>query len=75
MVSYLEDSFENEPVSVKNIDRADIIEGLESYIKIHKPDVLALSLHEKSFFGKLFDTSVAKHFVQEAKIPMLIFRK
>jgi nucleotide-binding universal stress UspA family protein len=75
MVHYLEDEFENENVTFNHIDRADIIDGLETYIRTHKPDVLALAIHEKSFLEKIFDTSVTKHFVQEAKLPILTFKK
>ena len=76
MVKYLEDEFENvDDVSFTNLKRANIIEGLETYIKTHKPDVLAMALSEKSFFEKLFDTSVTNHFVQDSNLPMLIFKK
>lgn len=75
MVHLLEDEFENEDVTFGHVDRADIIEGLETYIRTHKPDVLALAIHEKSFLSKIFDVSVTKHFVQEAKLPILTFRK
>jgi nucleotide-binding universal stress UspA family protein len=69
------DVFDEEIVSVKTLHRADIIEGLETYIRTHKPDVLALAIHEKSFFDAIFDTSITKHFVQEAHLPILTFRK
>lgn len=62
-------------VSVKTLHRAGVIEGLEAYIHTQKPDVLALAIHEKSFFDGIFDTSVTKHFVQEANLPILTFRK
>lgn len=75
MVHYLEDEFEKEDVNVHNVNRTDIIEGLETYIRTHKPDVLALAIHEKSFLSKIFDVSVTKHFVQEAKLPILTFKK
>jgi nucleotide-binding universal stress UspA family protein len=75
MVSFLEDEFENEDVTFKHLTRADIVEGLETYIRTHKPDVLAMAVHEKSLFSKIFDTSVTKHFVQEGKLPLLTFRK
>ncbi|MES2519952.1 MAG: universal stress protein [Bacteroidota bacterium] len=74
-VSDLRGEFKEENLLVRNIKRADIIEGLESYIDTFKPDTLALAVHEKSFFEKIFDTSVTKHFVQEAKLPILTFRK
>jgi nucleotide-binding universal stress UspA family protein len=76
MVKYLDDEFESvDDVSFTNLNRANIIEGLETYIKTHKPDVLAMAVSEKSFFEKLFDQSITKHFVQGSNIPMLIFKK
>lgn len=76
MVKYLEDEFENvDDVSFKNLKRANIIEGLETYIKTHKPDVLAMAISEKSFFEKLFDQSITNYFVQGSNLPMLIFKK
>ncbi len=67
--------FENENIDFVSLNRDDIIVGLEAYIKTHKPDVLALAIYEKSFFGDLFSTSISKHFVQEANLPLLAFRK
>jgi nucleotide-binding universal stress UspA family protein len=75
MVHYLEDEFEKEDVTIHHVNRTDIIAGLETYIRTHKPDVLALAIHEKSFLEKIFDTSVTKHFVQEAKLTILTFKK
>jgi nucleotide-binding universal stress UspA family protein len=74
-VQQLKDEFEQESVSVKSLRRANIIEGLETYIHTHKPDVLALAIHEKSFLNGLFETSISKHFVQNAHLPILTFRK
>lgn len=69
------DVFKEDTVSVKTLPRANIIEGLETYIRTHKPNVLALAIHEKSFFDRIFDTSVTNHFVQEANLPILTFQK
>ena len=71
----IDDVFDDDEVSVKTLHRANIIEGLETYIRTYKPDVLAMAIHEKSFFDRIFDTSITKHFVQEAHLPMLTFRK
>jgi nucleotide-binding universal stress UspA family protein len=73
--SQIGDIFEGGEVSVKTLHRAEVIEGLETYIQTQKPDVLALAIHEKSFFDSIFNTSVTKHFVQEAILPILTFRK
>jgi nucleotide-binding universal stress UspA family protein len=71
----LEEKFKNEDVTIQQLHRADIIEGLESYMKTYKPDVLAMAIHEKFFLKDIFDTSVTRHFIQEAKLPMLTFKK
>ena len=76
MVKSLEEEFKNiDDVSFINLKRDNIVEGLETYIKTHKPDVLAMAISEKSFFEKLFDTSMTNHFVQGSNLPVLIFKK
>jgi nucleotide-binding universal stress UspA family protein len=75
MVDYLTDEFKNENVSFKQLNRSDVVEALETFIKYSKPDVLAMGVHDKSLLDRLFDTSVTKHFVQEANLPLLTFRK
>ena len=75
-ISELKEEFKDDDnVFVRAIRRDDIIEGLETYIKSYKPDVLALAIHEKSLLSKIFEESVTNHFVFEANLPMLIFRK
>lgn len=75
MTQLLEDKFEQHNLTVKCIKRAEIIEGLETYIKNHQPDVVVLASHDKSLLDKFFNDSVTKHFVQEGKLPLLIFKK
>jgi nucleotide-binding universal stress UspA family protein len=75
MINFLADKFKHENATFRYVNRDDVTEGLEVYVKNHKPDVLALSTHKKSFFDKLFEKSVTKHFVQEAKMPILSFNK
>jgi nucleotide-binding universal stress UspA family protein len=74
-IHQLNEVFEEEDISVKSLHRANIIEGLETYIRRQKPDILALAIHEKSLFDRIFDTSITKHFVQEAHLPILTFKK
>lgn len=75
MVSSLEDTFEDDDVTFKNLNRGDVVKGLETYLSTTKPDVLAMAIHEKSLLNKIFITSVSEHFVYEGKLPMLTFRK
>ena len=75
-INDLKDEFKDDDnVFVRNIKRDDVVEGLEAYIQTYKPDVLALAVHEKSFFNSIFEQSVTNHFVYHADLPMLLFRK
>lgn len=75
MVNYLNDEFEDHDIIFQNINADGIIAGLEAYITQNKPNLLALAIHEKSLWSKIFDQSITEHFVQKAKLPMLIFKK
>jgi len=74
-VGILEKEFKNDSIVIKNLSRSDLINGLEAYINHHKPDVLALATHDRSFWDSLFEPSITKHFVQQAELPILIFKK
>ena len=74
-VAELKKEFQNFDISIKDLNREEIMKGLETYIRTHKPDVLAMAVYEKSFFNKLFNNSLVEHFVQKAKLPMLFIRK
>lgn len=66
---------DEEQVSIHNINREEVYEGLKTYVRKHKPDVLALAVYHKSFLSKIFEKSISEHFVQEGNIPLLTFRK
>ena len=74
-VAELKDDFQNFDISFKDLNREEIVKGLETYVRTHKPDVLALAVYEKSFFSKIFNSSITQHFVQEAKLPLLFIKK
>jgi hypothetical protein len=71
----LAEKFKNEDITIQQFHRAEVVEGLEGYIKTYQPDILAMAIHEKSFLSNIFDTSITRHFIQEAKLPMLTFKK
>ena len=75
MLAELQKEFVDENISFRDINRADIIEGLEQYIQGYNPDVLAFTSHKKTLFAKIFETSISNHFVQKANLPILIFPK
>lgn len=66
--------FENENITFKEINRPDIIDGLEKYIEGFNPDVIAFAIHEKSFLSKIFNKSITSHFLLKAEVPILTFK-
>jgi nucleotide-binding universal stress UspA family protein len=75
-VTELNYEFEDEDaVTIKNINRDEVYDGLKTYVRTHKPDVLALAVYDKSFLSKIFEKSITEHFVQVGSIPLLTFRK
>ena len=75
MVKFLEDKFKDEDITFRYVNRDEVTDGLDKYVETHKPDVLAMSTHVKSFMDRIFSPSITKHFVQEAKLPIVCFKK
>lgn len=74
-VETINEEFGEDGIFARNLNRDDIIEGLEVYMETFKPDVLALAVHEKSFLERFFNESVTKHFVHVSQLPLLTFKK
>lgn len=75
-ISELKHEFEDEDdVTINSINRQEVYEGLKTYVRTHKPDVLALGVHHKSFLSKIFEKSISEYFVQIGDVPLLTFRK
>lgn len=71
----LSKEFEGNNITFKDLNRKEVVQGIETYSKNQKPDVLALAVYNKTIFSNLFNSSITKHFVEESKIPILIFKK
>jgi nucleotide-binding universal stress UspA family protein len=71
----LEEDGKNKDTKTTYINETNIVDGLDSFIKANKPDVLVLAHYEKSFLTKIFEKSVTKYFVQKANLPILIVHK
>jgi nucleotide-binding universal stress UspA family protein len=66
--------FENDSISFKEINRPNIIKGLEKYIDGYNPDVIAFAMHKKSFLSNIFHSSISGHFLMKPELPILTFR-
>lgn len=74
-IESLKKEFAGKKITFKELTRKEIVEGIETYAGNINPDVLALGVYDKTFFSNMFNSSIVKHFVEESKIPMLIFKK
>ncbi|MFD1819468.1 Nucleotide-binding universal stress protein, UspA family [Pseudarcicella hirudinis] len=75
VIEWMREEFEGENVTFKNLNRSNVIQGLETYLKTHPTDLLILANQERGFFEELFHKSVTKHFIQASNLPILIVRK
>jgi nucleotide-binding universal stress UspA family protein len=71
-VAQLRKTFAGERIHFRNLNRIELIEGLEIYVRHYRPDVLVFTKRRRGFWESLFHRSVTKHFVQEGTRPMLI---
>lgn len=71
----LKETHETSDLAFRNLNRDEIPEAIETYVRTHQPDVLALAVYEKSVWEKLLMPSVTKHFVQSGHLPVLVVRK
>lgn len=71
----LKASYETDDVDLPSHNRDEIPGAIETYMRSHQPDVLALAVYEKGFWEKLLVPSVTKHFLQSGHLPVLVVRK
>jgi len=60
-------------ISFQIYDGEDTESALEDYIESESTDMLVMSTHHRSFFDKLFGTSVTKRLALHNQIPLLAF--
>lgn len=61
-------------MTLKVIQDADIVEGLNEYAANNAMDWIVMPTHKRSFFGRLFHSSVSSKMAAHAKIPIIILK-
>lgn len=51
----------------------DVAEALQKFVQQERIDILALTTHERSLFGKIMKPSLAQKLVLHAAVPLLVF--
>lgn len=57
------------------IEKNDIEDGINNFLKKHKTDLLVMIARKRSFFSKIFEPSHTKKMTHQTKIPLLILHK
>lgn len=63
--------FPDQNYYIFQISKDDVIEGLHEYMKEKRTDVLAVSIHERTFFEVLFHKSISKQLIYHTALPLL----
>lgn len=69
-------NFASLPVTYSVWSANEIEDGLETFCRVNKIDVLAMLTHKKSLWGKVFGgASITKKMTMQTKLPLLAFHK
>jgi nucleotide-binding universal stress UspA family protein len=64
-------NFPDDNFSIAQIQEKDIIEGIHQFMQDKQADVLAVSIHERSFFENLFHKSISRQLIYSSTLPLL----
>jgi len=67
--------FKENDCSARTVESKSVTQGIMNFAKTHELDMLAMVPRHRSFFQKLFTTSITKNIVIDLEIPMLSFRE
>lgn len=63
------------PVIIKNIDKEDVVSGLNTYCEEVNADLLMMSTRHRGFWDSLVHTSVTREMALEPHRPLLVFHE
>ena len=69
----VEDS-QYERISFKLLENKSVYEGLNQFLEEVKADLVAMTLHKRSFVQKLFNRSITKRMAYHTHIPLIAFK-
>lgn len=63
--------FPDNKYSITQVKENNVITGIQTFVSNNQTDVLAVSIHERSFFESLFHKSVSKQLIYQTTLPLL----
>lgn len=71
MVEEVTTHFPGVVYSMAQIRIDDIVEGLHTFVAENNADLLAVSMHKRSFFDELFHASISRKLIYHTTLPLL----
>lgn len=65
------EQFPDNDYYIARIKEEDVIQGLHEFVKEKPTDILAVSIHERTFFEVLFHKSISRQLVYHTTLPLL----
>jgi nucleotide-binding universal stress UspA family protein len=75
IIDHIKESLGDSPVKFENLQRPDVVKGLENYLKNQRPDALVIAHQDKSWLERLLYRSVISELTLQSQIPVLVLQK
>lgn len=62
-------------ITFHEVSKEDVADGINDFISASPCDILAMAVHHRGFFSKLFHSSLTKKMVNHSHIPVLTYFK
>jgi nucleotide-binding universal stress UspA family protein len=71
--NYMFDTMDSYKLECGVLNTSDLHQGMQIFIDQNDIDLIAVTHHKRSFLFRLFEPSIAKKFLFQTKIPLLVF--
>lgn len=75
IVDSFEDTYAPERITFNHLTAESLTQGIESYVRTHRPDAIVLAHRDRDFIEDLFHPSLIRYLSLTTKRPMLVIPK
>ena len=71
----VEEKYPKNKIKISSLYNPDIVEAIDEYAKINNIDVIAMGTKNRSFFDRIFHTSMTQKMALQSEVPLLILKQ